>query len=418
MAEKNISGKIIQLVYTTEELSQEPLCNKILDNGLVVYEKCDNGHVKMKIGNGINTWAELEYIGKDSEINDESMSLETTYSSTKMNSLIEGLQSEVNDKADYDEIKEYIDSSDDSIVDKLTNGEIIVKQAEESNHAISADSSISSDSSLKSTQDSNGNIIIDTYETKTDASLKLQDAKTYADSVSTTAANTVKNDLLNGAGDAYDTLKELGDLIDDNVDAIEALKKIASSKADSDHTHTVENISDLTVSADELNNLDGIVSNVQSQLDNKVSNTITINEKQLTSDIVLSADDVNTYSKEEIDDLMDDKMNTVNPVGTGNLTMSGDVKATDSNGNEVSLLNTVKINNELSSENSTYSSDKIEDLLYEKMDANIVLEVNKGGTGYNTIADTTYSTARYRASSLHSSETTPATNGVIAWTYE
>ena len=52
------------------------------------------------------------------------------------------------------------------------------------------------------------------------------------------------------------------------------------------------------------------------------------------------------------------------------------------------------------------------------MDANIVLEVNRGGTGYNTIADTTYSTARYRASSLHSSETTPTTNGVIAWTYE
>lgn len=47
-----------------------------------------------------------------------------------------------------------------------------------------------------------------------------------------------------------------------------------------------------------------------------------------------------------------------------------------------------------------------------------VVPVAKGGTGYTTIEDTTYTTARYRASSLHSSETTPSTNGVIAWTYE
>lgn len=40
----------------------------------------------------------------------------------------------------------------------------------------------------------------------------------------------VKNDLLNGAGPAYDTLKELGVLIDENTDAIDALETIAASK--------------------------------------------------------------------------------------------------------------------------------------------------------------------------------------------
>ena len=63
--------------------------------------------------------------------------------------------------------------------------------------------------------------------TKADAA--LASAKTYADGI--------KNDLLNGAGAAYDTLSELGDLIDDNQDAIEALESIAASKA---------NASDLT----------------------------------------------------------------------------------------------------------------------------------------------------------------------------
>lgn len=46
------------------------------------------------------------------------------------------------------------------------------------------------------------------------------------------------------------------------------------------------------------------------------------------------------------------------------------------------------------------------------------LSITRGGTGYTSITDTTYTTARYRASSLHNTETTPTTNGVIAWTYE
>ena len=43
--------------------------------------------------------------------------------------------------------------------------------------------------------------------------------------------STAKNELLNGAGDAYDTLKELGELIDESQDAIEALETIAASKS-------------------------------------------------------------------------------------------------------------------------------------------------------------------------------------------
>lgn len=92
-------------------------------------------------------------------------------------------------------------------------------------------------SATKATQDGSGNTITSTYETKSDASAKLTEAKTYADSAASSAATQVKNDLLNGAGGAYDTLKELGDLIETNVDAIEALEAVASEKADKNHTH-------------------------------------------------------------------------------------------------------------------------------------------------------------------------------------
>lgn len=88
-----------------------------------------------------------------------------------------------------------------------------------------------------------GNIDLSDYETTENAQLKLNEAKTYADS----AATQVKNDLLNGAGAAYDTLKELGDLIDVNVDAIEALETVASGKADKEHTHNVEDIVGLDI---------------------------------------------------------------------------------------------------------------------------------------------------------------------------
>ena len=73
----------------------------------------------------------------------------------------------------------------------------------------------------------------DKYDTKGSSASALASAKTYADN----AATKVKNDLLNGAGGAYDTLKELGDLIDDNADAIDALETVAASKSDKDHTH-------------------------------------------------------------------------------------------------------------------------------------------------------------------------------------
>lgn len=99
----------------------------------------------------------------------------------------------------------------------------------------------SAGSATKATQDGNGNTISSTYETKTDASAKLASAKTYADNVGA----AVKNDLLNGAGEAYNTLKELGDLIDDNTDAIDALEVVAAGKANKTHTHAISDVTNL-----------------------------------------------------------------------------------------------------------------------------------------------------------------------------
>jgi predicted ribosome quality control (RQC) complex YloA/Tae2 family protein len=72
--------------------------------------------------------------------------------------------------------------------------------------------------------------------------------KKYADE----AANIVKNDLLNGAEDAYDTLKDLGDLINENTTALDALKLTASGKADLIHSHEISDINELSTSLNEI----------------------------------------------------------------------------------------------------------------------------------------------------------------------
>ena len=57
-------------------------------------------------------------------------------------------------------------------------------------------------------------------------------SKNETESYVATAVSAAKNDLLNGAGAAYDTLKELGDLIDENTNALEALETVATNKLD------------------------------------------------------------------------------------------------------------------------------------------------------------------------------------------
>ena len=143
------------------------------------------------------------------------------------------------------------------VADSTTNGNILINGTETTvyshpNSGVSAGTykSVTVNAQGHITAGSNPTTLsgygITDAETKTDATSKLAEAKTYADN----AATKVKNDLLNGAGTAYDTLKELGDLIDDNVDAIEALESVAAGKADKDHVHAISDITNLQSTLD------------------------------------------------------------------------------------------------------------------------------------------------------------------------
>lgn len=76
--------------------------------------------------------------------------------------------------------------------------------------------------------------IDDTKSTKTNA----WSAVKIANEISTASTN-LKNELLGGAGEAYDTLKELADLISTNKTAIEALEALAAGHVKFDGAQTL-----------------------------------------------------------------------------------------------------------------------------------------------------------------------------------
>lgn len=89
-----------------------------------------------------------------------------------------------------------------------------------------------------------------------------------------------KDDLLNGAGEAYDTLKELGDLIDSNKTTIEALETVASnhvsfasaqSLTEKQKTQARDNIGG--ASASEVTTISGKVTTLETTIGTKLPRT-------------------------------------------------------------------------------------------------------------------------------------------------
>lgn len=154
-------------------------------------------------------------------------------------------------------------------ITNITNGNIVVKEAE---HATSADKSTHSstaDSSVKATQDGSGNVITDTYEIKSDAQSKLEEAKSYTD---TAIAN-----LVNSAPETLDTLGELATAFNENKEVVDALDDAITNKADTEHTHdsseilfesSTKEIKGNTV-MEVLEMADLVISNMNSKFDKK-----------------------------------------------------------------------------------------------------------------------------------------------------
>lgn len=66
MSNKNISTKVLNVVYTTEQWKEDPIASTIISKGLAVYETTNDGKLKMKLGDGVKTYSELPYLSDPS----------------------------------------------------------------------------------------------------------------------------------------------------------------------------------------------------------------------------------------------------------------------------------------------------------------------------------------------------------------
>lgn len=147
-----------------------------------------------------------------------------------INLLIEGtdvINHHLTDETAHMDIRELIEESiktseqyTNKALSALTDGSTVVQKATEADHASIADSA------TKATQDAAGNVITETYETKTDAVSKLTEAKSYTD--------TKVADLVNSAPETLDTLGELAAAMQDNGEVVDALNEAITTKLNKD----------------------------------------------------------------------------------------------------------------------------------------------------------------------------------------
>ena len=490
MAERILSGKIKQLVYTTKELSQSPLSTTVIDNGVLVYEKTSSGQIKCKMGDGNNVWSGLEYI-EDSDkmdkidpigigslsmnraegsivgensvalgtecfasgdashaegwisasgnygkfsidsssignetINDKTMIyLEVSYSGDTFPILVGdsiyiyfgtdySIKSSVQSISNTDNshtYKLYVDEyeSINSIINNMGSSFGVVIMYVDNNLEICKGSHAEGSLTIASGDDSHAEGYNTTASGKrshaegynTTASGYTSHAEGYNTTASSDDSHAEGNGTTASGGNSH--AEGNGTTASGGNSHAEGNGTTASgyashsegtdTTASRDASHAEGYNTTASGYASHAEGYNTTASGYASHAEG--SGTIASSDYQHVQGEYNIKDTSGTYAHIVGGGDYFNRKNIHTLDWNGNAVFSGDVTATDSNGNTVSLLN------------STINSDTI-------------VSVSNGGTGYNTITDTTYTTARYRASSLNSSETTPTENGVIAWTYE
>lgn len=198
-------------------------------------------------------------------------------------------------------------------ITNITSGSTPVKEAEHAesadtatnatnaNHAVSADSATFATSATKATQDASGNVITSHYETKTDATTKLNEAKSYTDTKTSglasttvvdnkisahntsTSAHSDIRDLISGLTTRLNTLADSDDTTLDQMSEIVAYIKANKSLIDSITTSKV-NVADI------VNNLTTNVSNKPLSAAQGVAIKSLIDELQESLDAIPQSD--------------------------------------------------------------------------------------------------------------------------------
>ena len=119
----------------------------------------------------------------------------------------------------------------------------------------------------------------------------------------TSATNALKNELLGGAGEAYDTLKELADLISTNKGAIDALEEIAAGHVRFDQAQTLTDEQKTQARTNIGAASQVAVEAAQSKADSNAANIGTIADLGTSAKTLVGAiNEVNTTAKQGVAD--------------------------------------------------------------------------------------------------------------------
>lgn len=86
MAAKNVNVRVLQVVKTTAEWAAESVASVVLEKGLLGVEVLTTGQTKIKIGDGVHTWSELDYIAANVDSTDIPVATDITLGGIKVGS--------------------------------------------------------------------------------------------------------------------------------------------------------------------------------------------------------------------------------------------------------------------------------------------------------------------------------------------
>lgn len=172
-------------------------------------------------------------------------------------------------------------------------------------------------------------------------------------------------------------------------------------------------LSTSSVTSTELGYISGVTSAVQTQLNNKVPSSRTINKKALTSNITLSASDVGAQPKITVNGIIQ---------GDG----AGNLSAADLNPASVGLGNVDNVKQYSASNPPPYPVRSVNGqtgvvtLTASELGAATTSDIHTALNRTNAVnvANSNYTTYMARGEALFAAETTPIVNGQIAWQYE
>ena len=193
-----------------------------------------------------------------------------------------GYESKDDAQAKLDEAKLYTDNKISAVntsITNITNGSVVVKNAEHATNADTAEtanSAVTANSATKATQDGNGNTITSTYETKTDATAKLDEAKAYTDTkVTGMATTTVVDNKISEHNTSSTAHSDIRDLIT-------ALTTKVNNFLDVDDTTTDQLSEVLTLIENNKGTLESLTSS-KVNVSDIVDNLTTSNDKKVLS---------------------------------------------------------------------------------------------------------------------------------------